>query len=834
MILVCHDPAMASFERHKIDLSKTWGDNLFALFPSCLDARDWELMLNDKVIETESLNLDAFPLPCDRLIMRNRPLGVDPVSWLYIAAAAVAASLAVTMLTKQNFGYDETSSKSSNNSFSGQTNAPRAYQAQPDIFGRVRAYPDIVSPAVVEYVNNDRTLKHYFWLSRGSIEVSDVRYADTDIGDYTNSQYFVYDRVPIPTVIEQFANAAVDNNIIVGANEGTPTGILFNSAVVSGSFAPSGMLEFEVYESPSVIAVYDDFVAGSVNAKVAFSTDSTSLGTPVVREYEDTATINSITIIPPVLPETQTMYEFNLSVVEDRPIFGTEPLNGTVELETLSNILVGPFTMPVEASQIWYNVTFVRGLKGTANFNAEWWAIDSNGDEIAGSRQDESFSHSGDTADQKYYTRKLTPSYGNARYRFQIRRTNVADIENYLDQATLESLYSVRVKSNVLYQINGVGGTAIVVESTATDTSTSSGQMKFNCIAERKVITVNTDGTINTSLSKSRRIVDSVAHHMIIDGNVAAAKIDLKGLVEIQNSITPASFGYFDYTFDDANVPLGDRITTMCDVGRIMVNREGSKYVFVRDEPQSSPVAVFDRRTTSGAEYNLTISPTNTDGKDCVQVEWVDVDDTNTKKYINVSWDSVLNKPKHGYGYNARKVTLNGCSNYEQALDRAELEMRKLVYQRQYVSDTVLNDAEYTWRGDRVRWIDVADVGVSSGEVVSYDSSSGIYYTSEECDFSDITSQYKVAITDQYGYASAFVAASAVAGKNKAFQASAGTPIIADGITMQLGSRFLLVKSTEVDKHDFILASKRPNGYGTFSIELVQYDSRIYERTLTS
>ncbi|MGL5564175.1 MAG: host specificity factor TipJ family phage tail protein, partial [Plesiomonas sp.] len=366
------------------------------------------------------------------------------------------------------------------------------------------------------------------------------------------------------------------------------------------------------------------------------------------------------------------------------------------------------------------------------------------------------------------------------------------------------------------------------------DTSTSSGQLKFNCIAERKVVTVNSDGTINSALTKSRRICDSVAHHMIVDGNVSPFKIDLKGLVDIQNTITPESFGFFDYTFDDANVPLGDRITTMCDVGRILVNREGSKYVFVRDEAQSAPVAVFDRRTTAVAEYNMTISPTNTDGKDCVQVEWVDVDDSNTKRYINVSWDSALNRPKHGYGINARKVTLNGCSNYEQALDRAELEMRKLVYQREYVTDTALNDAEYTWRGDRVRWIDVADVGVSSGEVVGYDYFNGIYYTSEECDFGDSSAQYKVAITDQHGYASAFVTASAVAGNNKAFQASAGTPIIADGITTQLGSRFLLVKSTEVDKHEFILASKRPNGDGTFSIELVQYDSRIYERTLTS
>lgn len=828
MILVCHDPAMASFERHKIDLTKTWGDNLFALFPSGLDARDWEMMLNDRVIEPECLSLDSFPLPCDRLIMRNRPLGVET---LVIGLIAVAASVAVSFLFKPDpFGYDETTSKSSNNSFSGQTNSPRAYQAQPDIFGRVRAYPDIVSPAVVEYVDNNRTLKHYFWLSRGSIEVSDVRYADTDIGDYTNSQYFVYDNAPIPTVVEQFANAAVDNNIIIGVNEGVGTGNAFTEPVQFGQVDSSGNLDFIVNETTGVLSVYNDFLAGNVNAKVTYRYTNPFGGVSTV---DATGTIQSATVIPPVLPETITKYKFVISASGSGPIFGAD-IYGSVSVETLEKITVGPFTMPVESEQLWYNVTFVRGLKGAAEFKAEWWAIDGNGDEIAGSRQSETFFYEGDTADQKYFTRKLTPAYGLARYRFQIKRTNNANIENYLDQATLESLFSVRVKNNVLYQINGIGGTAIVVESTATDTSTSSGQMKFNCIAERKVITINSDGTVNNTLTKSRRICDGVAHHMIVDGSVSPSKIDLKGMVDIQNSITPASFGYFDYTFDDANVPLGDRITTMCDVGRILVNREGSKYVFVRDEAQSAPVAVFDRRTTAGAEYSLTISPTNTDGKDCVQVEWVDVDDSNTKRYINVSWDSTLNKPNHGYGINARKVTLNGCSNYEQALDRAELEMRKLVYQREYVADTALNDAEYTWRGDRVRWIDVADVGVSSGEVVGYDAANGIYYTSEECDLGDEAAQYKVAITDQFGYASSFVTATAVSGKNKAFQANAGAPVIADEITTQLGSRFLLVKSTEVDKHDFILASKRPNGDGTFSIELVQYDSRIYERTLTS
>ncbi|MGL5566416.1 MAG: hypothetical protein ACRDC4_11885, partial [Plesiomonas sp.] len=454
MILVCHDPAMASFERHKIDLTKTWGDNLFELFPSGLDARDWEVMLNDKVTQPEALNLDAFPLPCDRLIMRNRPLGFDPLT---IALVAVAASLTVSFLFKPDpFGYDEITSKSSNNSFSGQTNAPRAYQAQPDIFGRVRAYPDIVSPAVVEYVDNNRTLKHYFWITRGSAEISYVQYADTDIGDYINSQYFVYDNTPIPTVIEQFANTAVDNNIIIGVNEGVGTGNAFTEPVQYGNVNTSGSVVFGVNESQGVINVYNDFVSGNSSVKITYSYKNPFGGDAT---ESSTGNIDSITVVPPIASGDPTEYVFEVSTGSSGTIFGAD-LTGNVYVETLEQITVGPFTMPVDAEQIWYNVTFVRGLKGRADFEAEWWAIDVNGDEIIGSRQSETFFYQRDTADQKYFTRKITPSYGLARYRFQIKRTNDANIENYLDQATLESLFSVRIKNDVLYQINGIGGTA--------------------------------------------------------------------------------------------------------------------------------------------------------------------------------------------------------------------------------------------------------------------------------------------------------------------------------------------------------------------------------------
>ena len=89
---------------------------------------------------------------------------------------------------------------------------------------------------------------------------------------------------------------------------------------------------------------------------------------------------------------------------------------------------------------------------------------------------------------------------------------------------------------------------------------------------------------------------------------------------------------------------------------------------------------------------------------------------------------------------------------------------------------------------------------------------------------------YKVCITDADGYSSSFVTATArTDGKNGFIAAGLPAPILANGTTIRLGSRYVLVKESAVSSNDYILASKTPNEDGTVQIELVQYDSRIYD-----
>ena len=836
MIIVCKDPGnISGSQRYIQNCDHSWQENLFEIFPDGLDPRDWRVTLHGSEVDPEYFDMSASPADEDVLVLSNQP---HMLSAIYIGLIALAAAAAVYLLTPSyNLGSTTSSKTSSNNSFTGQTNLPRAYQAWPDIFGRNRIYPDIISPSVVEYVNNVKTLRHYFWVGRGSHTLTDVKYAESDVTDYANSAYTIYgDGAAIPEVIEQFANEAVDGQELLGINEGAPTGVSVTDTVTSGSYPiDTAIVTVVIPYSTDAQDLHDSYTAGGVSINTQFSTESTPASGPSPTtyyfSYNAYGLITGFVINLDPIMLTPISCTINMDITQE-PHMSGEELTGSITITGNAETTIGPFELSVACTQIWYDVVFLRGLKGTATFTAEWWAVDGAGAEISGSRQSESFSYSGDKLDQKYFTRKVTPAYGLGRYRFQITRTNNADLDNATNQAKLSALYAVRIKENQVYQMNGFGGTAIVVDSSATENATTSSGMKFNAWDTRKVITCNADGTVNYTLSESRRICDSVVHHMHIDAGVPLSKIDVAGLYAIQQSITPAELGYFDGTFDDADVSLGDRVQAMCNAGRILVNREGSKWVFIRDAAQPYPLATFDRRTMANSEFSLTISPTNSGGKDSVHLQWVDSEESNTKKFILLKWDSVNNVPMFGYGTNPLQIELNGCTNYAQALDRAELEMRKIVYLRNSVSDVSLSDAEYVWRGERVRWVDVADVSAGSGEILGVDA--GGYLTSEECVF-DGASVYKVCITDEHGYSSAFVTATPRTDGVNGFVASwLPIAVIRNHDDIQLGSRYLLVKEAEVGRHDFVLSSKTPNNDGTFNIELAQYDDRVYLRSLTA
>lgn len=102
----------------------------------------------------------------------------DPVTAI-IAAVAVIAIGAIAFLFPRMPNANNNVSGSSNNSLSARTNEARINGRIPDIFGKVRAYPDLLTTPFTAYQNGVPVEISYMCVGRGSYELEKARDGET-------------------------------------------------------------------------------------------------------------------------------------------------------------------------------------------------------------------------------------------------------------------------------------------------------------------------------------------------------------------------------------------------------------------------------------------------------------------------------------------------------------------------------------------------------------------------------------------------------------------------------------------------------------------------------
>lgn len=826
--------------RKPLDTSKSWADNIMEAHPYLLNPDYTTIDLNGVRVGNEEFDYKSRPEDGDLLVVCVRPQGMDPVSWVYIAVAVVAAAVSYVLASRALGNLGDTSGKQSGNSqFTGQTNAARLYSQRPDIYGKVRAYPDLIGEALLEYVNNKKVLTHYFNIGLGYYDLTQFRFSDSALATFQESTYTVYQPGEVnPIVREQFSFPEIDSSgtELKGINEAEPdpsAPSFFSTPAGVGIDASSTFTV--IYNNPTPAILPSAGGGGQLGTWYNNRDIDNKIPAEAVRltynilnsfggstKYEYTA--GSATISFDAVTDKYTIVSENFR--GDTGVFGG--FTGNVGITEAESFYVGWFLSTVQCTELWFNTVFRYGLNTDAIIEFEYQPCDAQGNPT-GPSDIEDVTYSDDTQNDLSFTYKLQPlplSY----YRVRARRTNNSDRGS---MSILESISAIRVKTNVVHPED----TTLTIQSTAGNAETGT-EMKFNVMASRKMIwwdgstvrgwNATTKEEIPSDLRSSEFAADAILHNYIVMGGGQLSEFDVEELYGIHDRVfsTSQELTKCSITFDDADQTLGDRIKTLALLMDIETSYDGTKEFFVRDYIRPEIFTQYDAYNVTDDQYTKTYSFMIKDQVTGIKLEWVDVDDKNKKRYVNLKLDESGNVVE-GDSFHPKEIKFLGCGNLTQAMHRARLEFNKLIYQNESVTFTADDDGKIPRFGDLVRFVEYADEYVVNAEILGI--SGNTYTSSAWLGDLEVGATHWATCTKANGKTTDWVELTSWDG----YSFTTATPMVgayvADQINSQIGSRFIIRVTADKDSDLYIVTDKQPSSDGSVKVSCINYDIRTYQ-----
>lgn len=763
-----------------------------------------------------------FPLgPLDEVVIVCRPAGgLSLVARLIIAVVVAAAVTAILTPRPVRPGDSDQGKRSPNNQLQAATNDFRPGQAIPEIFGTIISYPDFVQPSAFEYVNNFKIISELFCIGVGQYDVTNIRSGETLISDIPASSATVYP--PGAVIPADILNVHRGTNEVDGQTLAPPDSPDLTLQGQIESVSADGISNTTITLAAGSIAVSSLGLAAGIDIRV---TAGANIFNPVILLSGD-FTIVSVTT------GAQDVIELNTTT-------GTSGLSlqSTITRLTPGGVtfnFVGWFNIPGDqAEEILFHWRMPQGIRsdtgGVLSIDIEFEIerLDATGNPT-GLVFTRTVTKSGSTLDPQFDTTRFSADtdagFLVGQYRGRLRRTTNSQPAGSADRVQVEDFVSVTPYTNPSFG----DVTLLHVERQGTTFAVTASASRINAETSRRLPAYNrTTGIYETgNLVPTRNFADAVAYSIIVAGGRSVSTVDLAELYAIQDGISPGTLGFFDFSFDDFDVSLGERVVAICNAARVAPYRDGAVWRFTRDEVKPVRSALFNRRVMPTRESTQGWQLQRPDDKDSVSLTFVDPA-TNTERIlyrrVDLNTGQILSDQP---GAQPLEINLAGCRDLAQANNRIDLEIRRIIYQRRSVNVVVTRDGLLVGINERVGWVDPNDINLIDGEIVGINGD--VYDTTERFIPADGVS-YLVYITDNDGNPSNAVACTPRADTEFGFIAvGLSGAYIADS-DQQAGSRYFIGSADDHLANDFLVTKRVPQADGSVTLELAEYVPVIYE-----
>ena len=767
------------------------------------------IVLNGNIIADSTRHTDMAELCSvelsgdDAVQIYAKPEGIDPLTAAIIIVAAVAISFVLIPKPKIPNNAGETSS-SPNNQLNAATNEFRPRQAMPDLSGRLIAYPDFIQSPSYEYINNIKTFNEWFCLGIGWHEIHGIFTEKQNFNDIAGNSYTVYNPDAGALILRDVRSTnEVDGQELVAPDDPSVEANVTGAEITTDSVdttlqiseATSNQLQLSVGD---ILRLDGEVIVIEVGTLPYF----------LEAEILTINTVGGVTTI--TMPGTD----------------GEGSFSGTITKITAPEDVTWYVVPGSQNTEIWFQIFMPQGIRGSGgslldlNIDCIVQQIDAAGVDI-GTPITETLTITGNTLQAQGRTYKksgLTAGRYKAR---AVRRTPKQD-ETGVDSVKFEALQGVREYSKDFGNV-----TLINTLRRSTVGGTGSRQSKINVDCTRRLELFNpVDGTFADGVfTATRSCAQYVMYLLRKKANVKLSYINYQRLFNLEPA---GELGFFDFSFDDKNVGLRDRLETVLNVARMKYYNIGNRFDFVRDEPRAVRQAFFNRRNISG-ELELSRVGVRTNDFDSVSVRYVDPD-SNEERFVHRRINPATGAIETGEGDRPDKLDLAGCRSLANATNRAELEIRRKKYIQWSGKCNALGDALTIGPLDRIGVADINDSETFDGEIISIEGG-GLYRTSEPFEPA-VGVSYVIEMTGQDGLMGAAVPVTAHPSTKFGFSAPAlAGAYVSDGYAVSMGARYLISSDSTFASTDFSLVKRgRPTGSpARVPIEFVQYDARIYE-----